>query len=117
MLEHCLIASFAIIAGFAAMLICEHERSPRLMNTNWPQAGLHAAASAALEFRKDHGRMPYSLDELRSTQDGIYLPRKFDLHGVIYFRDGDGHPRLSWRDDVDHGAAYCSLDAALQEHC
>jgi hypothetical protein len=117
--EYCLIAGFALIAGFTSMVICEHERerNPQLMKTNWPQAELHVAAAGALEFQKEHGRLPTSLDELRTAQAGTYLPREFDLQGVMYFRDGGGRPRLSWRDDVDRGVAYCSLDAALHEHC
>jgi hypothetical protein len=115
----CLIASFALIAGFTSMVICEHEleHAPQLTKAYWPQAELHTAASAAIEFQKDNGRLPYSLDELRAARAGTYLPREFDLKGVMYFRDGGDRPRLSWRDDVHRGVAYCSLDAALHEHC
>ena len=118
-LEYCVIASFALVAGFASMVVCEHvrEHAAQLTRADWPQAELRAAASAALAFQHDHGRLPYSLDELRTTRTGAYLPSGFDLKGVLYFRDGDGHQRLSWRDDVDRDVAYCTLDAALRKHC
>ena len=118
-LEYCVITSFALVAGFASMVVCDHvrERAAQLTKADWPQAGLGAAASAALAFQKDHGRLPDSLDELRTTRSGAYLPRGFDLKGVLYFRDGGGRPRLSWRDDVDREAAYCTLAAALHKDC
>ncbi|HKR46608.1 MAG TPA: hypothetical protein VJU59_44280 [Paraburkholderia sp.] len=118
-LEYCVITSFALVAGFASMVVCGHvrEHTAQLTATDWPQAGLGAAAAAALAFQEDHGRLPDSLDELRTTRSGPYLPRGFDLKGVLYFRDGGGRPRLSWRDDVDRDAAFCTLDAALHKHC
>ncbi|WP_233889935.1 hypothetical protein [Paraburkholderia flagellata] len=118
-LELCVIANVALLAGFASMVACEHvpEYAAQLTKDDWPQAELGTAASAALAFQKDHERLPHSLKELRATRAGAYLPRGFDLKGVLYFRDGDGRPRLSWRDDVDRNAAYCTLDAALHRHC
>ncbi|TAM08241.1 MAG: hypothetical protein EPN70_00825 [Paraburkholderia sp.] len=116
--DYVIIAGFAIIAGFTSMLICKHEREhvDQLTKTDWPQAELHTAAVAALAFKRDHGRLPDTLDELRTSQAGTYLPRALDIKGVMYFRDGEGRPRLSWRDD-DGDVAYCSLDAALRERC
>src|ERR1700739_280400 len=111
------IVSFALIAGFTSMIICAHEHAPQLTKADWPQPELRIAASAALAFQKDHGRLPWSLNELRTSQLRKYLPHECDLEGVMYFRDEGGRPRLSWRDDADRDAAYCSLDAALREHC
>lgn len=117
--DYVVIASFALIAGLASMIICSHERehATQLTKADWPQTELRIAASAALAFQKDHGRLPWSLNELRTSQPRKYLPHEFDLEGVMYFRDEGGRPRLSWRDDADRDAAYCSLDAALREHC
>ena len=117
--DYVVIASFALIAGFTSMIICAHERehASQLRKADWPQPELRIAASAALAFQKDHGRLPYSLNELRTSPPGKYLPYEYDLEGVMYFSDEGGRPRLSWRDNADRGAAYCSLDAALRESC
>lgn len=110
---------FAALSGIAATLISSHELSPvsqMAAAQDWPQTELHTAASAALAFRRDEGRLPGSLDELRSAKG--YLPKDFALKGTMYFRDDDGTPsRLSWHDDEDGVSAYCRLDAAVARHC
>jgi len=116
--DYVVIATFALIAGFASMVISWHVRERvSQQKKNWPQRELRVAASAALAFQKDHGRLPWSLSELSTSQSDKYLPHEFDLKGVMYFRDEGGRPRPSWRDDVERGVAYCSLEAALDEHC
>lgn len=114
-----IIAAFTVIAGVTAAFIsqAELEHAPALTKDNWPEAELHVAASAALNFKKDQGRLPESLDELRDSPSAQYLPKDFDLKGVMYFRESDGRQRLSWRDDVDGAVAYCSIDAATRERC
>jgi hypothetical protein len=118
-LQYAVIVAFSLIAGLIAMVVCKQTfgHTCELTKTDWPQPELHTAASAALAFEKDHRRLPFSLDELRSKDVGVYLPPDFDLPGVLYFRAGTDQPRLSWRDDVDSAAAYCSIDAALHERC
>jgi hypothetical protein len=118
-LQYAVIIAFSLIAGLIAIVVCRQtlENTVQLTRTEWPRAELHTVAAAALAFEKNHGRLPVSLDELRSKSVGDYLPRDFDLPGVLYFRAGTDKPRLSWRDDVDNTAAYCSIDAALHERC
>ena len=118
-LQYAVIVAFSLIAGLIAMMVCKLmiEHTSERTKTDWPRAELHIAAAAAVAFEKDHGRLPLSLDELRSQGADIYLPRNFDLPGILYFRAGTDEPRLSWRDDVDSAAAYCCIDAALHERC
>lgn len=78
-------------------------------------AQLQAAANAALAYRANTGHLPASLSELRSGSSAAHLPSRYNLDGVMYFRDTDGPPRLSWHDDS--AAAYCMLKFAAAGHC
>jgi hypothetical protein len=115
-----MIPVFAVISGIAATIITSNELSsafPATTSEVWPQTALHMAASAALAFQHDEGRLPATLDELRLAKR-TYLPKNFALKGTMYFRDDEGKPpRLSWHDDEDNTSAYCRLDAAVHHHC
>lgn len=117
--DYLVIIAFSLIAGLTSMIVCAREREhvSELTDAEQLQKDLRIASLAALAFQNDHGRLPYSLKELRALQSEHYLPNEFALKGVMYFRNDGGRPRLSWRDDAGRSAAYCRLDAALRGTC
>lgn len=114
--RYLLIPTFALLSGAAATAYshAELKESPAQIGSEWPKAELHQVANAALQYRSAEGHLPSTLADLKATR---YLPKDFDLAGVMYFRDTEGRLRLSWRDDRDGAAAYCSLDSAVREKC
>ncbi|MFP3637721.1 hypothetical protein [Paraburkholderia sp. SIMBA_054] len=117
--KYSVIPVIAIASGVIATVLTNVEAASSAsaaVTESWPQPQLEAAASAALAFRRDEGRLPATLDELRAAKTP-YLPNGFELKGVMYFRDEYDRPRLSWRDDDSGVAAYCPLDAAVHHHC
>ena len=68
---------FAIVSGVAATIISDNELSgapPATTSEGWLQTEMQTAASAALAFQHDEGRLPATLEELRSAKH-TYLPR------------------------------------------
>ncbi|MBN3761324.1 hypothetical protein [Burkholderia sp. Ac-20365] len=117
--KYSVIPVMMLASGVVAMIISNVDAATNPAHSDdWPQAQLTQAATAAIAFKRDQGRLPASLDELRAARAGTYLPKGFDLAGVMYFREGgETPPRLSWRDDVAGLVAYCRLDAAIQKRC
>lgn len=114
--RYVLLPAFALLSGIAATAYshAELKDAPGKVLNDWPKVELHQAAQAALQYRAHEGRLPATLSELKSAS---YLPKEFDLPGVMYFRDSEDRPRLSWRDDDDGATAFCSLNAAIHEQC
>ena len=114
--RYLLIPVLALVSGVGGVALshAELKDSPGKIINDWPKAELHQVAQAALKYRATEGHLPPTLAELQKAQ---YLPNDFSLPGVMYFRDTENRPRLSWHDDQDEAAAYCTLDAAVREHC
>ncbi|MGF6440308.1 hypothetical protein [Paraburkholderia youngii] len=114
--RYLLIPVLALLSGVGgvAWSHAELKDEPGNVLNDWPKAELHQAAQAALKYRAAEGHLPQTLADLQKAQ---FLPSDFNLPGTMYFRDSESRPRLSWHDDQDGTAAYCSLDAAIREHC